>query len=151
MWRQALSIISSFNLHYKPMGCHFIDEETGQVRYFTEDFRVSKRSNLYMDLSLRAYHLYCSAVQDCAFCMRGCHLSSCKSFSAPSSRQAAICLSEQTSQQTHYQTFCLIIAVALRELLSLLGSSLKYKGSVYSFLLRESFEQGHVCFLNGQD
>ena len=50
---------------------------------------------------------------------RGCHLLFCSSFSAPPSRQVALCGSMQTSQQKHSQAFCLLIPVSLRELLPL--------------------------------
>ena len=71
-------------------------------------------------------------------------------FLSPPSRRVALCGSMQTSQQKHSQAFCLITALSFRELLPLSGSPLKYEGSVHSFLFRDSFEQGHVCFLNGQ-
>lgn len=31
------------------MGYDFIDEETGQIKYFSKDFRVNKRNNLYIN------------------------------------------------------------------------------------------------------
>ena len=49
VWRQALSAIISFNLHSKPTGYHFIDVETGQIKYFAKDFRVDKRNNLHIN------------------------------------------------------------------------------------------------------
>lgn len=46
----------------------FIDE-TGQIKYFSKDFRISKRYNLYINLSL-CY----SALQDNTCCTGGGHL-----------------------------------------------------------------------------
>ena len=31
------------------MGYHFIDVETGQIKYFAKDFRVDKRNNLHIN------------------------------------------------------------------------------------------------------
>lgn len=131
VWSQALSI-SSFNLYNKPMWYHFIDEKTGQIKYFSKDFRVSKRYNLYINLSLRAYHIHYCTLRDNACCPGGVHLPSGSVSPAPSSRRVGSCVSAQSSQQKHFQTL-LNCCCGLTGTPSLWESLWKYRGSEQRF------------------